>query len=303
MGFYKGHGDQNDDITEDAPDPNAKFGYVGGGAHGINNNYTSGPKGGEWSPDGGGEDVVNGWKKPGTSAFDKDVERSRLRGAQGQAAMQLDQGQADESRGMQMGSLGMMGDAARGNAPSRAAAIGTMNTDAGIRAGMAGMAGARGPGASVAAMRNASGQMGQQMGQQNQQVADMRAQEMARAQQGYASATQAARGQDIGAATTNAQLEAQQRLINEQHQQANERIGWDIRNTQMQGANEFANQQSGDELARRKQAAGQAAEDDANTRDNANMVIGAGSGVLSDERTKERVVPIGSLASLSRGRA
>ena len=278
MALYKGRGDQNNDVT-DAP--------AGTGATIIDPS-----KDNRWAP---------GLTPGGNTAFNRDVERSRQRGARGKRAITLDQRQADEARGMQMGSLGMLEGAARGNAPSRAAAIGTMNTDAGIRAGMAGMAGARGAGASIAAMRGASGAMGQQMGQQNQQVADMRAQEMARAQQGYSSATQAARGQDIGAATTNAQLEAQQRAINEQRQQANERMGWDIRNTQMQGANAFEDQRTNDELARRKATAAQGAEDDANTRENASTFLGGASGMLSDERTKEHVVPVGSLASLSRG--
>lgn len=268
-----GHGTQNDDLTNGRP-----VTLINQGADQ------------RWAASGGPDGNVE-------TSYDRDVDRSRKRGAAPIAGVTLDQGQANESRELQMGSLAMLESAARGNAPSRAVALGQMGTETSMRNGMAGSGAGRGVGGALMAMRNAQAATGQQMSAGNQQVADMRAQEMGRAQQGFASNAQAARGQDILAATTNAQLEARRRELQEQRQQANERMAWDTRHTQLQSANEWKTQQDGADMNRRRASAAQSAEDRAATMDNVNMGLGVG-GMLSDERTKRSVIPMGSLSGL-----
>ncbi len=307
-GFLKGHGGHNDELNAPAGRPLAeRKGYLGdgegyededGNIQHIGSSGVNTAADPNWRVDGGGEQVVNGWRQAGTNAWDQDVDRYRSRGAQGYGPLQLDQRHADESRSMQLGSLGMLEHAARGNAPSRAEAVGRLAHDDAMRSSTASLIGKGGPGAAIIGARNAGNVAAQQMGASNLATMDMRAQEMARAQQGFASAAHGVRGQDIQAATTNAQLEAQRRALNESRQQANERMGWDTRHAQMQSAAEWKRQQDQAALNTRRASAAQEAEDDAALKDDINLGLGLGLGILSDERVKKHIVDLGSLGNM-----
>ena len=286
---------ENDDLT--GADPNAdprRRGYVGGGEHGINDHLTQDASP-DYSPDGRGYKIVNGYEQAGTNAYDTDVARDRTMGAasNNRAAVTLDQGAANQSRALQMNGLGLMGQAARGQAPSRAAALGQSSTENTIRAASAGTAGARGPGASIAAMNGAQIVSANKMGANNAAIGDMRAAEMAKAQSEYAAGAQHVQGQDVSAATTNAQLEAQQRALNEARQQGFEKRGWDVRKTQSQAADEYAREQAAQANARaRARQADQAYEDaqiDKSISTFESALMGAAG---SDERMKKHIRPL-----------
>jgi hypothetical protein len=303
MGYgYTGASTINDDLNAKGPSLEERKGYIGGGDLGINDHY-SGKGTSDWSPDGKGYDIVNGYQQAGTSAFDKDVNRARQMGAAGQQrqAVTLDQVQADRARGVQMGALGLLQNAAHGNAPSRAVFQGQLANGDAIRNGNAAAGAGRGPGQSLASNRSAQAGMGQQMTNANGQLMDQRAAEMAANQGQFAGASAAARGQDISAATTNAQLEAQQRALNEQRQQNFERQGWGVRKSQSQAADDFVRQQQAQDNERRKQRMAEEAQDDATTRSGINMALMAASSV-SDERAKRNIIPMGALARLQKGR-
>lgn len=115
---------------------------------------------------------------------------------------------ADSRKGVQLDqqAYGLSRDAAMGNAPSQAQNLLRGAQDEALGQNMA-MAGAvkGGPGARLAAMRNAQSANAQQQAAGANQMAALRAQEMA-----------TARGQFSGMAGQQAQLEAQQRAMNDQ---------------------------------------------------------------------------------------
>jgi hypothetical protein len=297
-----GHSDAHDDLFKPQRGAAERRGYLGDTEHisaaGVNENASP-----DYSVTGGGEAIVNGWRQGGTNAWDQDVDRYRRMGEEGQSrkAVQLDQGQANEARGLQMGALGMMGDAARGNAPSRAAELGNAGTDDAIRAASAGMGAARGPGQAIAATAGAQAGAQQQQTKLGAGISDMRAQEMLAAQTGYAKGAQGVQGQDIGAATQNAQLEAQNRAANESRQQGMERRGWDTRNQQQMAADRYQRNRDAQELAIRKQRAAENAADDAALTSAVSTTLGAAQ-MASDERAKKNIMPVGSLSGVYGGR-
>lgn len=194
--------------------------------------------GGTVSPDFGGSQYgVSG----DTSAYDADVERARQRGAAGQArtAVQLDQTQANESRGLEMGALGMLRAQADGSAPSSSAILSQRVNQNAVGNAAQQVTATRGAGARVAAFGAAGQQAGRSMLAGNAANADVRAGEISHGQGAYTGATGAVNAQDIGAATTNAGYEAQQRQMNEQRQQEYERRAWNTRNTESQAEDRY----------------------------------------------------------------
>jgi len=141
------------------------------------------------------------------------------------------------------------------------------------------------------------------MAQQNAAASQMRAEEMGRARDAYAGAAQAAEGQDIGAASRNAQLQAQQNALNERRQQEFEGRAHDVRNLQgnldaKQRIRIQEQKRKDTELARQKKDT---------DRSDVKGVVGTGLSVVSslasmfsDERTKKNPQPVsmGSLAHL-----
>jgi len=268
-----------------------------------------GPASPDYVPDplgAGAYSVVNGQREVGTSAFDKDVARYRdMAGASyGRPAITLDQGQADQSRGLQMGALEMLRRQGAGEAPSAAAILAQRaNQNAVMHAGQQATA-ARSLGGRIAATNMAGQQASQAMLAGNAANANARATEISRGQGAYAGATAAARAGDIAAASTNAQLEAQQRALNEARQQRFEGMGFDARNEQQQAADRFARNQQAAELARRAQKMAAEGASDAQITQLLGAGAMAGAALLSDESAKINVHSMGGLGHLymQRGR-
>jgi hypothetical protein len=258
------------------------------------------------SPDYGGSQYgVTG----DTSAYDTDVDRARRKGAEGQTrtAVQLDQTQANESRGLEMGALGMLRAQADGSAPSSSAILSQRANQNAVGGAAQQVTAAHGPGGRVAAFGAAGQTAGRSMLAGNAANADVRAGEISKGQGSYTNATGVVNAQDIGAATQNAQYEAAQRAMNEQRQQEFERRGWNTRNTESQAEDRYKrntdNAMLSNEQRDLQRQATKAAED-ANTMNviNTGMSGGLSAYMKSDERTKKDVRPLhmGSLAGLGK---
>jgi hypothetical protein len=166
------------------------------------------------------EDAVTGYRDAGAAM-------------QGRTAPVLDQRQADQSRGLQLNALDMLRRQGSGEAPSSAEILSQRANQNAVRNAGAQVTGARTAGGGIAALRGAGNAAGNAMLAGNAQNADARAGEISRGQGAFASGAGTAQGQDIHAATTNAQLEAQQRSLNEAGQQGYEAMGWNTRNAEL----------------------------------------------------------------------
>lgn len=326
--FVKGHDESNDEVFGQTPQNgrSATDGYIDGGA--VDNSGYSGRYHDARAWGGERGQIVNGYLQPGTSGADKDVSRYRDLGAQRTAPVRLDQGQASQARGLQMGALALLRNAARGEAPSRAAIVGRMQSEQVARDALASTGGGRGGGQSVMAMRNAMAATANRQGAISGQAVDARAAESLQDVGAYYGGASAIRGQDVSAATTNAQLEAAQRDVDERRQQGYEKLAWDTRNAELFAGNEAAANDRANELAHRKLRAAEEQADYEKAKDLASIGLGLGSGMIaasgssggggsgsspkpdpslpvrddpyatSDERSKRNVVPMGSLARL-----
>lgn len=229
--------------------------------------------------------------------FQRDVDRYRQLGARSPAAIpQVDTTASNESRGLQMGALGMLRRQADGSAPSAAEVLSQRANQGATRMAASAATGARTVGGGLAAFSASAPGAAQQAMAANAANAGQRAAEVSRGQAQYAGGNNAVRVQDLGIATQNAQLEQQHRAATEQRQQAFERMAFDTRNTETQAANEARNQ---DNLGAQQERAARLQERQADwqkTKDVASM----GMAAFSDPRTKTNVVPMGSLASLMR---
>ncbi len=277
----------------------------------------------DWATNGYGNEVWHD-QMYGENAYDKSVDAYRERGAKTQEAIQLDQGRADESRGLEMNALGMLRAQGNGTAASSAAILAPRVTENAVQqAGQQVTAARGGIGAHIAAQRQASQAAGQQMLAGNAQSANARAQEISTGQNAYTSGAGAVQGQDIGAATTNASLAARQRALDEQHQQANERLAYDTRRTQESARKESARQDQQERERQRANAAARTAADFQKVKDVVGAVASSGASLSSassgeanvdhenkrastgsDERMKQDVHPMqmGSLSHLYRMR-
>ena len=321
MGFgikgMRGHDPANDYLYGPAPDQRKRLGFTGDTGPGFENedgdivhiaDDPSFKKGGSsFSVTGEGYDENNNWKQHGTSAYDKAVAGYRQEGADAQkrSAVQPYQGAANQSRRIQMGGLGLMRTAAEGDAPSRAQALGIAANDATTRSAVGNMAAARGPGAAVASANAAGSGAAGRFASTNAQATDMRGAEMAKNQQEFAKSAQDTRGQDIGAATQNAQYQAYQNALNEAKQQGKENLGYDTRDFQAKTAMEYEKQKNEANRARQSAFDRRNAEDDAaldqdisTTASIAMLATDSGS----DERMKRGIRPVtmGSLSGLTR---
>jgi hypothetical protein len=288
-------------------------GYVGGTAayedYNGNNGTLIGASGystdaaPDWSPNGEGYAIKNGWKQAGTSAYDADVDRARRMGAEGQqrGAVQLNQEKADYSRDLQMGALDLLQMQANGSAPSSAQILSQRANEGAVAQAGHAMTGAKGLGSRIAAFNGAAPAAAGQAMQANAQNAQMRAGEISRGQGSFATGANQVQGQDIAAATTNAQLEAQQRALNESRQQAFEGQAWGVRHTQQQAADDFRRQGQAGDNARHQQKLVEDAADDRQTDQAISTGMATGRLALSDERAKSRMHPVGSLSGLMRG--
>lgn len=242
----------------------------------------------------------------GGAGFDEAVSRYRMDGDRKRPAIQLDQTQADQARGAQMGSLALLEKAAQGAAPSRAAAYGALGQEQAIGQGTQQMGGARGLGGQIAATRGATQATGGALEQNMARALEGRAKEMGAARGAFSGASGAVRGQDIGAATENAKLVAQGRSQDESRQQGFEKLGWNTRKLQQDTNVELKRQQQASQQALRDFEREEGYQSAADLR--AGIGVGAAVGMAalsafgptSDERTKRKIVPVGSLAGLMR---
>lgn len=317
----QGHGTWNDNLDESQTPVGIKAGYlgdihrsdddVGNGGYDVSATEVNTPANPDYTPDSsgmqgaGGYQVIGGWKQAGTSAFDQDVDRYRKMGQDGQARapVQIDQTQGNESRGLEMGALGMLRAQGDGSAPSSAQIMSGRANQGAVQNAAQQVTAARGIGSSIAAAQGAGQQAGQAMLAGNAANADTRAAEISRGQGAYSGAAAGMRGQDIGVATADAGLAAQQRALNEAHQQGMERRAWDTRNTEQQASDRFIRNQQDQSLALRQQEEAGRAADSAAVDRAIGMGLGAAT-MASDPHTKADVRPMtmGSLASLHRGR-
>lgn len=247
-----------------------------------------------------------------------DASDASQRAAPTMQGTQLDQGAADQSRGFQMGSLASLQGAANGTAPSQAAILGQQMADKNAQQAVSSAGTVRGgPGAQASAYRYAANNAATQGAQAQQSIMADRANEMSTAQNNLANASSAARGQDLSAATTNAQLGQQTQQTNASNQLAQTGLN----DQSSMGYQQLGNQVNEDQLnagvQQQQIAAGVRQSGDAlntqtnqaNTNTNKSVlsgVIGAGQGALSavgslfsDPSTKLPLM--GSLATLGLG--
>jgi hypothetical protein len=247
-------------------------------------------------------DVVNGWIQPGTSGADKDVNRYR---GLGEAAAQqtgpvIDQAASNETREMYLGSLAGLNRTARG-LDSRAMDLGAQqsidaaNAQRGMAASVRG-----GPMARAAASRMAERSAARTGADIMNMARAGQAQEMSNARHQLVQGSTQLRGQDLGLSTSQAQLEAQQRALNEQQQQAYERMGWDTRNADMMAGEETRQREQAQIVEERKARAAQRQKKYDEMLFAGSTVLGGLTGFMSDERAKTDIVPVGSLARLMR---
>ena len=246
-----------------------------------------------------------GYTKPGTGpeSWDTDVDRARRMGEEshGRLAPQLDQTQAGEARNLQLGGLGLLRMQGEGTADSSAQILSQRaNEAAATQAGAAGLG--KHPGSNLATFNRAAPAVGTAALAANARTAHERAGEISRGQAGYAAGTQKAQGQDIQTSLADAQLEAQQRALNEARQQGFERRGWNTRNMESQTYDRWQAQREADVRRMENERLAKNAATDARNREyvstGASIVTGGISGgSLSDERSK---VQMGSLGHMMR---
>jgi len=235
----------------------------------------------------------------GFEKWDEAVNRYRGLGARQRGAVQLDQTQTNALRGQQLGSLGLLETAAQGGAPSQATNLHQIGAEQAREAAARGMAGARGAGAQVAGLRGSLAGYGAGSLANTQSATTMAAGEAAADRGALSGAATGVRGQDIGAATTNASLLAKSRAQDEARQQAYERMGWNTRQTQLGSNIELQRQEDAKKAELRALQRAEATRDSGAGKSAAQAGMAAGMmalSFLSDVRSKERPMPVGSLA-------
>lgn len=239
------------------------------------------------------------------------AQRSRMLGdeSQNRGAYQSDFGQSNQARGVTSEGVNLALSAARGNQPSAAEILSKRNTTAAVHAGRSLAGGIKGgPGARVAAMRNAQRMGAQQLADGQQRAEQLRADEMDRARGQVIQGGTALRSGDHDAQRIQQTNELTQRGLNDTQQRFFEQQGF---NTQVQDQNNQLAQQA---MANGAWQAGRNAEGDdekfefgkvmefakgaAGTA--AGFAGGAAGAVTSDEAAKD-LMPMGSLGGLSYG--
>lgn len=257
-----------------------------------------------------------GYTRPGSGldSWDNDVNRARGLGQQShdRLAPQIDQTDAGESRGLQMGALGMLRAQGEGTAPSASAILAQRANQGAVTAAAQHVAGARTAGGAIAAQRAAGGAAGQTMLAGNAQNANARLGEVTQGLGAYAQGAGHVQNQDVAAAQADADLEAQQRQLNEARQQGFERRGWNTRSQEQQTHDRWQALREGDLNRMENERLARNAARDAQNSEYVNTGAAVAMGGMnayansqasddgkktttSDERAK---VHVGSLASL-----
>lgn len=231
----------------------------------------------------------------GTSGAEKDAKRYRDMAQQpGQEGPAIARGAQGQSRAAEGDAAGLMREAATGSSPSAAERLvgqQTHDTVEGVNSTAAGVRG--GAMARAAASRNAQRVGAAVTSTGAQQARAVRAGEMATARGQYQDAATAQRGEDLGLAQSQAELEAQQRAANAQHEQYYERLGWETKNADMSArlgrtaaANSAANSGRAQGLKEDQQSWD-------NTKDFAGAAAGGVSGGLAGYARSEQSTPSG----------
>jgi hypothetical protein len=212
-----------------------------------------------------------------------------------------------ETRKLQMGSLATLGDAAAGNAPSRAEMLGQQMSDRAMRSQMSAAGSVRGgPGAQAAAFRAASQGAASQRADMNQGIQAERANEMTTARGKFADATTSARGQDVGLATDQAKMDLEGRRTNDARAMEYEKMRNQIDRDQLQANIEQQKILAGSQGDSNKLNAGANESNAKNDTDWVKGIAGAGMGLIkgigslfSDPDAKTPLM--GSLSGLDLG--
>lgn len=160
--------------------------------------------------------------------------RFQQMGAEGRAidynAANSDRMRALDARAGQGEAIGLIRDAAYGNAPSQAQLLGQKMTDDSIAASASMAASSRGgPMGAAAALRTAGRNAAIERQRGNQMAMAQRADEMATARNQLMGGTSTMRQQDYGAAQQAAGMSQAQSMLDEQRQQYYEGMGHDVR--------------------------------------------------------------------------
>jgi hypothetical protein len=244
------------------------------------------------------------------SGAERDVTRYRGMGeaAANRAAYQANYGQymgnvaqSQDARRAQEHALGLQRDAAMGSAPSRAELLGRNMIDQSLQAQMAGAASARGGSlAQAAAMRQSANNAAAFQAQGAQQLAALRADEMARARADYFAGSTGLRTGDYQGAGLSLQKTQQdlqneqfQRSLNQQGQQWYEGRAFDTRQSKLNADMQEYAIATGQAEA----AFGRAERERDRDDDMAGAAMGAGAmlgaaALMSDIRAKEGVTEV-----------
>lgn len=182
-----------------------------------------------------GNDVrPDGSTVPGTSGTSRDVDRYQRMGQEGYlGAPEIRPDESNQSREFESDAIGMLGNRASGGVTPAQTLAAEQNRGAvaGIQSGAASIKG--GAMARAAASRGAQAQGARVAAQGQQDVQALRAREMADAQGQYFGAASRQRANDLGIATSQAQLEAQHRGQKDQREGFYEGLGYDTKNAQL----------------------------------------------------------------------
>lgn len=198
------------------------------------------------------------------------------------------------SRAEQGNSLGLLRDAAMGNAPSRAELLSKRQMDQAASGQNSLAASARGPAALAMAQQQAAGNTARSMTDISANTSAMRADEMARARDSYMSGASGMRGQDQARANdaSNRQLGMMGEgrgwgALDQQGRQADARLGLDAWGASNQNREAIINRQDG---YQRKRAADEAAM--VGTINQTTASVAGGAMMMSDVRAKENIQPV-----------
>lgn len=210
-----------------------------------------------------------------------------------QAAPTYNQGNSFAARAQQQANLDLLRQQALGQGPSAAQAQLQAGTDANIRSQMAMANSMRGGvGAQAAAQYGALQNAGVAAQQTANQAALLRAQEMQQARSEFGQQASGLRQADLSQAGTAAQIEAQQRALNAQQQQAYMRNAIEIQERQQQAMQNYEQLMSGNynsAMGYQTQAQLQNAKQEGQYGGQILGGIAGMLGFLSDERVKEHV--------------
>lgn len=243
------------------------------------------------------------------SGREQDVNRYRGMGeaASQRQAYQVDTSNSSQSRNAQATASALQYQAAMGNAPSQAELLGRNMIDQSLEAQMAAAASARGGAlAQAAATRGAASRAAAQRQQGMNNLAALRAQEMATARQAFMQGATGIRGQDLSAAEMQMRSELAQRGLNQQAQMGYEGMGFNVNAAALQAGLNRKAIETGQAKFNQEMELQQQQSD----RNFANGLLGAGIGgfgyisnMTSDVRAKDVDADSVSMAGANRSMA